>query len=640
MAVLFARKPAVTARIGSVSRDRDADTEVEIESESKAFESALESTSCSLLFVTGHTGVGRTSLLREYQRIAEELGHAVHYALAADLVRRADDDTLARGLPEGFGAGERPRPVLLVDGYEQLTSVEPWLFERIGSALPEDVLLVMASRSKPPLRLTLDRGWVGLTRIVELKPWTDVEMKRFLDVSEVPEPAQRALMDATGGYPLATALAVDVLRDEPAAEFGLEQARAMQARLAHVLVTSAHEPVQQLALDVCALAQTTSVELLEHVLRSNALHGSTNAHELYEWLAAQSFVERSASGLRPHLLARLSLIARVRRDQKYQAVFRPVREFCIDQLASGSVSEAGLGELFFLDRDVPFVRERKLTTSEQSSFVVTAPAKHDALVELVRRHEGDEAAELCRARLRVEPDAFETPREDPLDRMLHSLSVYKEQDVLLADRDPAARLARQYLRAHPPEDGAPALFLRWFMEDTGYQSPTPSVLSVVARLTQIVLATERVAYSLCVYREPDEWTAMWDSASAPREVVGRFELGRHRYSLMAFSYTERSLRDRLVDAWKVPSTPVASQTQLDASREQRSKIKQRVAEIARKSELTAREAEVLELLGLGSSFEEIARKLKIRPRTVKFHQENLLRKTGAATRMDLLRRLI
>lgn len=611
------------------------------ESESKEFESALEALSCSLLFVHGQTGVGRTSLLRAYQRACDELGHPVLFTEATDLVRRADDGTLSRVLPPGFeeGAGERPRPVLLVDGYELLSSYDPSLLDRIGSALPEDVLLVVASRNQAPLRLSLDRAWVGLTRQLELRPWSDDQAAQFLDLHEVPAAARRTLLDATGGYPLALTLAVDVLRGEHAQSFELAQVQAMQVQLARVLTLHAPTPVQQLALDVCALAQVTSFELLEHVLKSNGLDGSTNSHELFEWLAARTYVERIGTGLRPHLLARLSLIARVRRDQKYQAVFRPVREFCVDKLAAGSSSESGLGELFFLDRDVPFVRERQLsTTSEQSSFVVAAVARHEELIDLIRRHEGEESAELCRARLAVEPNAFEIPRQGPIDRMLHAVTLSSVDDLTLAESDPAARLARQYVQQHPLAPGSSALFFRWFMDDDAYQTPGPSVLSVVARLAQIVMAAQ-AAYSLCVYRDPEEWTEMWDVAVSPRELVGRFELGRERYSVLAFSYVERSLRDRLVDAWKVPDAPTTPSANA-ASGDQRGKIKERAAELARSAKLTVREAEILELLSLGSSFEEIAAQLRIRPRTVKFHHENLLRKAGVATRIELFRRLI
>jgi len=53
--------------------------------------------------------------------------------------------------------------------------------------------------------------------------------------------------------------------------------------------------------------------------------------------------------------------------------------------------------------------------------------------------------------------------------------------------------------------------------------------------------------------------------------------------------------------------------------------------------LTAREREVLELVLLGRTHEDVATALGISARTAKFHQANLLEKLGAESRMDLLR---
>jgi DNA-binding CsgD family transcriptional regulator len=43
---------------------------------------------------------------------------------------------------------------------------------------------------------------------------------------------------------------------------------------------------------------------------------------------------------------------------------------------------------------------------------------------------------------------------------------------------------------------------------------------------------------------------------------------------------------------------------------------------------------------LGRSLDEIARILGIAPRTVKFHQANVLQKLGADSRLDLMRLLL
>lgn len=66
-------------------------------------------------------------------------------------------------------------------------------------------------------------------------------------------------------------------------------------------------------------------------------------------------------------------------------------------------------------------------------------------------------------------------------------------------------------------------------------------------------------------------------------------------------------------------------------------VEARVAQVAESSGLSDRERQVLQLLLRGRGVEDIATMLEIAPRTVKFHQANVLHKLGADSRADLLR---
>ncbi len=65
----------------------------------------------------------------------------------------------------------------------------------------------------------------------------------------------------------------------------------------------------------------------------------------------------------------------------------------------------------------------------------------------------------------------------------------------------------------------------------------------------------------------------------------------------------------------------------------------RIDALAVKGGLTARERDVLQYLMLGRAPEDIATILGLSPRTVKFHQGNVLEKLGADSRLDLMRLL-
>ncbi len=69
-------------------------------------------------------------------------------------------------------------------------------------------------------------------------------------------------------------------------------------------------------------------------------------------------------------------------------------------------------------------------------------------------------------------------------------------------------------------------------------------------------------------------------------------------------------------------------------------VQARVHSLSDDAGLSPREREVLDLLLLGRTMEEIALVLDIKPRTVKFHQANLLAKLGAESRLDLLRLIL
>ncbi len=78
---------------------------------------------------------------------------------------------------------------------------------------------------------------------------------------------------------------------------------------------------------------------------------------------------------------------------------------------------------------------------------------------------------------------------------------------------------------------------------------------------------------------------------------------------------------------------------IDRNRPQRLEdlVRRRIDELAAEMQLSAREREVLDLLLLGRSTDEIGVALQITARTAKFHQANVLQKLGAESRNELMR---
>ena len=66
-------------------------------------------------------------------------------------------------------------------------------------------------------------------------------------------------------------------------------------------------------------------------------------------------------------------------------------------------------------------------------------------------------------------------------------------------------------------------------------------------------------------------------------------------------------------------------------------VRERLEQIVAQFALSPREREVFELLLYGFTADEIAEKLGVSARTVKFHQQNVLEKLDADSRLDLFR---
>lgn len=69
-------------------------------------------------------------------------------------------------------------------------------------------------------------------------------------------------------------------------------------------------------------------------------------------------------------------------------------------------------------------------------------------------------------------------------------------------------------------------------------------------------------------------------------------------------------------------------------------LRAKIAGLADEARLSSRERSVLDLLLLGRAVQDISTVLSIAPRTVKFHQANILAKLGAESRADLFRLIL
>ena len=289
--------------------------------------SALDSSgpSFSVLFVHGPGGIGKSSLLDAFARLAEEAGA---------IVARVDGRTLSPtppGLleelgrrltvPDGDGAitGQRDRVVVLVDTYERLAPLDDWVRTRLLPRLPASALTVIAGRAAPDPAWRADPGWGEFLRVVSLRNLTPAESVEFLRRSGVDESVRGRILQVAHGHPLGLALLADVASH--GGEIAMDPlAPDLVAALLRRFVDIVPSDLHRRALEVCALARATTEALLRDALEID------DAHDLFAWLRGLSFVYPGSDGLYPHDLARDVLDADLRwRDpDAYKRVFHRV----------------------------------------------------------------------------------------------------------------------------------------------------------------------------------------------------------------------------------------------------------------------------------------------------------------------------
>lgn len=606
------------------------------------FERLLLDLSHNLLFIRGQVGVGKSALLQEFQRVALSMGHRTLLVEAQSLsgvaaATRTRQELLASFKTDALLAA---RSVLLVDGFEQH---DRQLTELVAD-LPADVLLVCASRSAPPSWLALDPAWSRLMLRRELQPLAPLEVGWYLQLAGIRPDARDAITELAAGFPLALAIAADAARNADGGVFALNELQSVQHAVARLLHPKSVTPGQQLALELCVLARTTTAELFESVRQALPFDASSEPEDPFNWLAHQSFVEWTLTGLRPHHLVRFALQARLRREKprRYHALLQALREILTNELEASKTPAAELSDLLFVKRNEPSVRVVwSWEDLAPKALEVAHATDHPEIVEQVRKAEGNEAASLVGSWLERDDSVFEVVRDQGVCAVMGHVRFSGESGpAKLPARDPVSAPLRRFMLQHPLEKDEEALLVRWLFEAEEYQAPSQRFLPLEARHLQLVLATKHLPYSFAVFRTPNAWLPAWKRYDVPWQHVESFALGGHEYSLLAFMWKRRPMRQLLLQS----SVPFKSAVPVSDSSlsfdELRIKVRERVASLAHKIKLTPREVEILERLCLGHSAEEIARQLSIRPRTVKFHQENLLRKTGANSRVELFRKLL
>lgn len=528
-----------------LSKGRRADI-VGREAERALFYSALtdstsaDSTSPIVVFhVFGPGGVGKTTLLRAFRLMADEL-HLPAFHLDSRNIEPspgAFTQALAGALGVETNAGieqalgTQGRSVIFIDTFERLAPLEAWLREVFFPQLPEGVMIVTAGRNPLAADWRLDPGWRPLLRQLSLRNLSTEEGQQFLTQRGVPPAQQPVVLAFTYGHPLALSLVADVYDQRPHIAFQPTDVPDVLKVLLEQFAQKAPGPAHRAALEACALVRVMTEGLLASILLI------PDSHELFEWLRDLSFVESSAQGIFPHDLARDTLLAelRWRNPDWYAELHSRARAYYSSRLPQVGPLEQHrlLYDFIYLHRDNSFVRPFYEWQAGASLPDRLVDGDVPLLSAIVERHEGATSAQRLRHWAKRQPGSFLVFRDGDQKPVGFVLMLALDQvDEGDPRADPPVGAWVRYLQRHAPlRSGETATGFRFWMAADSYQAVSAVQSQIFVNMVRHYLTTPGLVYTLLPCADPDFWAPMFAYADLTRLADLDFSVDGRRYGV-------------------------------------------------------------------------------------------------------------
>jgi hypothetical protein len=469
-----------------------------------------------VIFVHGIAGIGKTALVEAFAVEARAWGTTV---LRVDCrsVEPTERGFLA-ALEERTG-GQLATPeaaatrlgslgdsvVLVLDTYELLRILDPWLRQVMVPALPDNVRIVFSGR-EPPMT-----GWQGslgtLFRGLPLENLDHAGARALLIQAGVPPDDAERVYRLARGHPLSLRLAASALAERPGVSLEAVTVRAIVEELTELYLGVLDTRTRQ-ALDATSVVRRATLSLLAAMLPEIA------PQDAFDRLMALPFVDIGDDGLVLHDTVREAIAGQLMasdpdRSRRYRAAaWRQLRDE-VDRASSQEMWRYTADLLYILQN--PAVREAFFPTTEHLySVEVARPEDRPSISEITARWEPEASCAVLDTWWRLLPGAFRVARDRS--GSIAGFALYCQMDEIshrLVQEDLVLRQSWDHLRSHPVARGQRNLFSRTMIaRDFGEaSSPVQAALWLDLKRRYMELRPDlRRLYT--VARHPSTWESM------------------------------------------------------------------------------------------------------------------------------------
>ena len=168
----------------------------------------------------------------------------------------------------------RPLPALLLfDSYEVFQLLDTWIRQILLPALPDRVLVLLASCLPPSEAWTEAPAWQGLFQTIALGPLSNSAATELLTKLDVPPQDVAPIAHFAAGHPLALTLAARAARLPPSERGSAEPAEAAVPLLARRYLAGIADPTTREILRTACVARRISHGLLRVLTPDEATTG-------------------------------------------------------------------------------------------------------------------------------------------------------------------------------------------------------------------------------------------------------------------------------------------------------------------------------------------------------------------------------